>query len=282
MNNSYINKIKERPVLTYYFLTFLISWGSIAILGLIYGNPTASSVFQNKGPILMIPFLFGPFISSLLLTGLIDGRNGYKQLLSRLKPNAGYKWYAIAILFIPLLVMVLLGLLSLINPSFFPSIFSEKNKLELVMEGLVIGFFGGGLFEEIGWTGFVLPRLQQYHKPTFCGIFIGLLWALWHIYPTYFGSGDINGILSLDLFIPPLVFYITVLPAYRVLMVWLFVKTKSIIVTMIAHMSLTANTIFILTPDVSGSMLTLYYLILAAILWLIIALNNRRMGLIHL
>lgn len=274
MNNSYFNKIKKRPILTYYFLTFLISWGSIAILGLIYGNPTSSTIFQNKGPILMIPFLFGPFISGLLLTGLTEGRNGYKQLLSRFKPKAGFKWYAAALLFVPLIIIVILGLLSIINVSFMPSIFSENNKLELVMEGLAIGFFGGGLFEEIGWTGFVLPRLQQYHKPTISGIIIGLLWALWHIYPTYFGSGDINGNLSLDLFIPSLVFYITVMPAYRVLMVWLYVKTKSLIITMIAHMNLTANTIFILTPDVAGTMLTLYYLIFAGILWSIIVLKK--------
>jgi membrane protease YdiL (CAAX protease family) len=172
--------------------------------------------------------------------------------------------------------MVILGMLSLLNSSFIPSVFTEKNKLGVILEGLAIGFFGGGLFEEIGWTGFVLPKMLQKHRPTISGIIIGFLWALWHIYPTYFGSGDINGNFSFDLFIPPLVFYMLVLPAYRILMVWLFVRTKSMLVTMLAHMSLTANTIFILMPDVSSKMLSLYYFILAAILWLIVALTNKK------
>jgi uncharacterized protein len=40
---------------------------------------------------------------------------------------------------------------------------------------------GGPLFEEPGWRGFALPRLQQLHGPLIGGLILGSLWALWHL-----------------------------------------------------------------------------------------------------
>jgi membrane protease YdiL (CAAX protease family) len=43
---------------------------------------------------------------------------------------------------------------------------------------------GGPLFEEIGWRGFALPRLEQQWGPLGGTVILGLLWAAWH-YPQY-------------------------------------------------------------------------------------------------
>jgi uncharacterized protein len=40
---------------------------------------------------------------------------------------------------------------------------------------------GGPLFEEPGWRGFALPRLQRLHGPLVGGLILGSLWALWHL-----------------------------------------------------------------------------------------------------
>lgn len=262
-----VDWIRKRPIMSYYVLTFLISWGSMVVVGLIYGMPAKSAIFQQDGPILMMPFLLGPFLSGLLLTGITEGRMGYNKLLMRFHPRIGIKWYILAIAFIPALVILLLGVLSLFDADYLPPFFSQENKVETVLIGLAIGFLGGGLFEEIGWTGFVLPRMRTKRSLLASGLVIGYLWAIWHLLPTYWGSGDQNGNLSLALFIPPLVFYLTVLPAYRELMIWLYERTQSMLAVMLAHMSLTASTIFILSPGVVGNRLSLYYLLLAAVLW---------------
>jgi uncharacterized protein len=41
--------------------------------------------------------------------------------------------------------------------------------------------FGGPLFEEFGWRGFLQPHLEQMLPPWIAAICVGLLWAVWHI-----------------------------------------------------------------------------------------------------
>jgi membrane protease YdiL (CAAX protease family) len=41
--------------------------------------------------------------------------------------------------------------------------------------------FGGPLFEEFGWRGFLQPRLQQLLPPWAATICVGILWAAWHL-----------------------------------------------------------------------------------------------------
>jgi membrane protease YdiL (CAAX protease family) len=264
--------IREHSVLTYFALTFAISWGGVLILGAPHGMPTTSEQFEKLYPIVFLPYLLGPVISSILLTGLIDGKIGFRELLSRLSRwRVNARWYAVALLTAPLLAMTILLALSLTSPGFLPDILTADDRLALLSMGIAIGLFGGGLMEEPGWTGFAVPRLRRRYSVLTTGLIVGFVWGVWHFLPTYWGSGDSSGALSLSLLLPPCFFYASVLPAYRILMVWVYDRTESLLVAVLMHASLTANTLFVLAPSVEDVSLFLYYLVLAAVLWGIVA-----------
>jgi len=259
---------KRHPVLTYFVLTFIISWGGVLIMGAPHGMPTTSDTFEELYPIVFLPYLFGPLLSSLIATALIDGKDGLRRLFSRLLNwRVNGAWYAAAFLMVPLLALGILLPLSLVFPAYLPAIFTADQPGGLLLTGIAIGLFGGGLLEEPGWTGFALPRLRKRHDIFTSGLILGLVWGVWHFLPTYWGSGDAAGNLSLALLVPPCVFYAAVLPAFRVLMAWVYDRTQSLPVIMLMHASLTASTLFVLAPAAAGRQLILYYLLLAVVLW---------------
>jgi len=246
--------IKRHPVPAYFALTFAISWGGVLILGAPHGMPTTSEQFKKLWPIVFLPYFLGPSIASILLTCLVYGKAGFREFLSRLlRWRVGARWYAIAILTAPLLATVILLTLSLTSPVFLPSILNTTDKVGLIVSGIVVGLLFGGFLEEIGWTGFAVPGLRRNYGIFTTGLIVGFLWGGWHVLPTYWGSGDSSGVLSLSLLLPPCLFYVGALPVYRVLMVWVYDRTgKSLLVAILMHASLTTSTLFILSPSAQG------------------------------
>lgn len=264
--------IKNQSVLSYFILTFVISWGGVIILGTPYGMPTTREHFDKLYPIVLLPYLLGPVMSSILLICLVDGKSGFKKLLSgMIRWRVGAQWYAISIFTAPILVLGILFVFSLKSQAFLPAIFTTDDKLSLLLTGIAIGIIGGGLMEEPGWTGFAVTRLRKKNNIFVTGLFVGILWGVWHFLPTYWGSGDASGVLSLSLLLPPCFFYLAVLPAYRVLMVWVFFRTESLLIVILMHASLTSSTLFVFAPSLEGMPLFLFYLVLSAFLWLIVA-----------
>ncbi len=273
--------IRRHPVLTYYVVAFVISWSGVLILGAPYGMPTTSERFVKVWPIVFAPYFLGPTIAGLLMTGLVSGRAGLRTLLSRLlRWRVGIRWYAVALLTSPLLVSLLLFLLSLGSNEYVPAIVTSDDRVGLLVMGLVVGFFFGGLLEELGWTGFAVPALRQRYSIFAAGLIAGLLHGLWHVLPGFWGSGDASRALIVSAFVPPLFFFAGVLPSFRILMVWVYDRTESLLISMLMHGSLTATTLFILAPAARGTSLVIYYLILTPAVWLLVALaltaNRRR------
>jgi membrane protease YdiL (CAAX protease family) len=146
---------------------------------------------------------------------------------------------------------------------------NADNKLEILIQGLMIGIFGG-LVEELGWTGFLIPKLIQKNKIFITGLLVGLFWGIWHIPMTYWASGDMNGTFSMDLFLPPFIFYLAVLPVYRIFMIWVYSQTSSLLLAILTHASLIFTTLFVLKPIATGFLLIIYYILLSLTLWFLI------------
>jgi hypothetical protein len=264
--------IKRHPVPVYFVLTFAISWGGIL---LIIGGPAAipgtPEQVQKLFPFTLVALFAGPSVAGLLMTAFISGREGRRDLLSRLlRWRVSARWYAAALLTGPLLVAAVLFGLALLSPEFIPGIISTNDKVGLLMFGLAWGLIGGGLLEELGWTGFAVPRLRPRYGAVTTGLIVGLLWGAWHFLIAFWASRGLAGQGSLPNFVGGfLAFYIIALPAYRVLMVWVYDGTESLPVAMLMHAILSASTI-ILQPQSTAGNLT-WNLALAAALWIVVA-----------
>ena len=265
--------IKRYAVLTYYVLTFVISWGGVLLVsGGPSGIPASTEEAARLLGIGVLAMLVGPSVTGILMIRLVYGVAGLHDFLSRLlKWQVSVRWYAVVILATPLLLMVTLLALALTSPTFLPAIFVTEDKVSLLLTGIMVGL-AAGIFEEIGWTGFAIPRLRQHYGVLTTGLIVGFLWGAWHYMVAFWGSGDATGAFSWMLFLPQMLFYVGVLPAYRVLMVWVYDHTESLLMAMLMHASLTGSVLFIfMPPALAGLPLMTWYLVLTAALWGIVA-----------
>jgi membrane protease YdiL (CAAX protease family) len=270
--------IKGHPLVSYFALTFAISWGGVLLViggpGGIPGNPEQ---FETLLPVVILALLAGPSVAGLLLTGLVDGRAGFRELLSwLLRWRVGVRWYAVALLTAPLLFTAIPLALSLLFPEFLPGIFTTDDKASLLLLGIAAGLVAG-IFEELGWTGFAIPRLRLRYGVLSTGLIVGVLWGAWHFLVNFWSSGSPSGGLSLVLLLHSVLFSVGILPAFRVLMVWVYDRTGSLLVAMLMHVSLTTSNV-ILAPLATGVPLVTWPLVLAAATWVVVgavAVANR-------
>ena len=259
--------IKTHSVLTYFVLTFIFTWGCMAMAIYPSGFPITEEQFETAGALVYVAMLVGPSGAGILLTGLLDGRAGVHKLLSRLiKWRVGVRWYAVALLTAPLLITTILLSLSLISSEFQPTIFTSNNKTAAVLTAIAVGL-AVGFFEELGWTGFAVPRMRQHYGVLTTGLTIGIVWGAWHFLP-FWESDTFSGVFPLFLLILRLFFW---LPPYRVLMVWVYDNTESLLVSVLMHASLVASLTIFVPVELSGATLMIWILAWSAALWIFVA-----------
>jgi membrane protease YdiL (CAAX protease family) len=210
-----------------------------------------------------------PAIVGLLLTGLVAGRSGYRDLLARLlRWRVSVRWYAVALLTAPLLTVAVAVLLALAlrSPDFVPAALTTPDPLKVlplgVMAGLVTGFC-----EELGWTGFAIPRLRRWYGVFATGLLVGVVWGAWH-FPLFREDTSFSGTLQLTLLLVQLFAW---LPAFRVLMVWVYDRTSSLLVVMLMHASLVATQLIARPPVTEAATSLVWTLAWAAALWVVVA-----------
>ena len=261
--------ISRHPVATYFALTFTISWGGVLlVIGGLDGMTGPRAQDNPLFPLAVLAMVAGPSVAGILLTGVIDGRAGLREFRSRLlRWRVGARWYALALLAAPLVAAAAALALSLFSPEFLPGIFVVDDKASVLLLGLVVGLTAG-FFEELGWTGFAIPRLKPRYGILATGLIVGVLWSAWHFLVTVWGIGDRAGTMPVALFV--ILDGLAGLPAFRVLMVWVYDRTESLFLGMLMHLSITACTL-IVTPRTIGVPLLIYGLVFAAAVWAVIA-----------
>ncbi len=139
---------------------------------------------------------YGIFFAALIMTALTLGKGGVIALLKRfLIWRVGGKWYLVAFLLVPslnLLGVVLNAALSS-QPIDFSTVLAYKifgssaNLVILILPYLLFDAVTNG--EEMGWRGYVLPRLQAKHSALASSLILGVIWGLWHL-PKFMAPGN--------------------------------------------------------------------------------------------
>jgi membrane protease YdiL (CAAX protease family) len=163
--------ITRYPVATYLGLAFAISWGGFVLVVGPGGFPGNGSQFDSLMPLVAVAMLAGPSVAGILLTALVSGRAGLRELLSRLLTwRVAGPWYAAALVPAPVLAAAVLMSLSLTSP-----IFDEEGRAALLLVAIAVGLTT--VLEEVGWTGFAVPRLRLRYGVFRTGIILGLVWG---------------------------------------------------------------------------------------------------------
>jgi membrane protease YdiL (CAAX protease family) len=271
--------IKRHAVVTYYAFVFAISWGGVFIVVGPTGFPGTAAQVERLMPLVILALLLGPALGGPVLTGLVYGRSGLQAFLARLLNwRVAARWYAVALLTAPLLMMAVLLALSLFSREFIPGIFTSNHKATLLLVGIATAV-AAGFFEELGWTGFAIPELKRHYGVISTGLIVGVLWGAWHLLVYVWTSGTISGALSFAGYLLDAFLFLTL---FRVLMVWVYDRTGSLLVAMFMHGSLTASARIFMPPGIAGVPLLTFDLVWVAALCVVIAViaaaNRRRLA----
>lgn len=255
--------LRRYPLIAYFALAYGISWSGIVIVLGATGFDLANLRPLDTGIIFAL-MLLGPSASGLSMTAHLEGRAGLCRLwLSLVRWHVGIRWYALALMTMPVVLLAVLWPLGiLLDPAFEP-----RFQWPLFAIGLV-----AGSFEEIGWTGFATPRLLARQRLFVAGLSLGLGWALWHVLVDFRQNFTMMGIAWLLEFA---VFYLGALTAYRLLMTWIFANTRSLLLAVLMHASYT-GWLLVLYPATSFQQGLVWQTAFAAALWLVVAVVMTR------
>jgi membrane protease YdiL (CAAX protease family) len=158
-----------------------------------------------------------PSVLAVIFTGILYGKAGIKALLKRLLIwRVNPLWYIFALLFVfivyhlPYLICNLLG-------DNFP-IYIGKQYYLIPIHFIGAFIFWGPMGEELGWRGYVLPRLQAKFSPLTSSIILGFIWAVWHLPLFYISNSSQYGNSFLS--------YIMLVVGFSIFYTWIYKNTK--------------------------------------------------------
>ncbi len=230
--------LRRHPLIGYFLLANGISWLTLLVLGGLLALPAG---------LVVALFTVGPTVAAATVTVVVDGRAGLRLLLRRVVLwRVGLRWYLVALLGIPLIILLAALILPGALASFRPMA-PVRWLVTYVIVFVVDGIAGGPLFEEPGWRGFALPRLQAQLGPLGGTLLLGVLWGIWHLPQFYLvpaWAAESGGLSPTTVG----VFLLMVL-ALAPLMTWLFNHTRgSALLAILAHASVNTAQVAMVNP----------------------------------
>jgi uncharacterized protein len=204
------------PLTTFFLLTYALSWWSIPFGG-------------------QLPH--GPALAAILVLAVTEGRHGLAGLWRQFtRWRVAWYWYCVAPGIVVGYHLVALGLNLLRGATLAETASLDGWRvLLLVLPLLALG----GQWEELGWCGYALPRLQQRfahlaYGPLIASLILGVLRGVWHLPLFAYGFIPWYDVVFLSL-------------AMQFTLSWLYNRTGgSLPVVMLLH--LTSNVAGVIMP----------------------------------
>ncbi|MEE4259492.1 MAG: CPBP family intramembrane glutamic endopeptidase [Bacteroidales bacterium] len=255
-------------IILFCFLAYFISWGSKFLIS---AADTGLLIHQIPKGLLELIAQFGPTIAGIITIFVLSGRIGILGLIKNLSRfNIKIKWYLFALLF-ELILFIIIVLL--IGP--FMDINADKDSISwwqsiknFLLNTIYLTLLTG-LGEEIGWRGFLLPKLQACFPIIFSAIILSIINSLWHLRTTdliFILNGNLTGFWHS--FLPDMGLRFIISTPVIFVIVYLFNKTKgSLIVMILFHGS--SNASYEWVKDITGVNDPSFILpLFAGVLWL--------------
>jgi uncharacterized protein len=163
------SRVRRHPLIWFAVLSIVLSWWAWPLYSLdLLPVPVAS---------------FGPFLAALIVLAVTEGRSGIVGLLRRMgRWRVGAVWYLVALA----LPLALSAAAVMINVALGAQVDLSMAAVSWVgifpafaMALLIPGF--GGAWEEPGWRGYAVPRLQSGRTALRAALILGLLISGWHL-----------------------------------------------------------------------------------------------------
>lgn len=251
--------LRRYPLVGYFMLTYGITWaGVLALVGT--SGLRSGELEMPRGMFVWGAMLAGPSVAGLLLTLVVSGREGrrdFRRRLTRWRVPPG--WYA-TLLVAPTIGTLVVGALALASPDFTPWLLVERDRSVVALMFVALVF--GAAVEELGWTGFATPGLRRRLGLFETAVVLGLLHGVWHFLADFSGRAGAPPLLYFPRFV---IFWVVGLVVLRLLMVWAYEHTGSLLLGQLIHASYTAP-LFLLTPPAAsaGQLLALWTLFTVA------------------
>jgi uncharacterized protein len=132
---------------------------------------------------------------------------------------------------------------------------------------------GNERHQERRHEGFAIPTWRRRHGIVATGVFVGIWWSAWHLLPNICSSRAAAGELAMSVHLTATAIGVLVgyLTAFRVLMVWVYGRTESLLVAMLMHASFTASLLILNPLEIAGAHLVTFSFTLAAVVWVVVA-----------
>jgi uncharacterized protein len=161
--------VKRHRLTAFFILAYALSWWAWIPYALgVFPNPVAS---------------FGPFLAALVVLALTEGKAGLLGLFRRMvRWRVAPGWYAVALL-LPAVLTAVAAMLNVMLGAQAPSPAQlgawpgilPTFAIVLLVPGV------GGAWEEPGWRGYAVPRLQHGRSALVASLILGVLIAGWHL-----------------------------------------------------------------------------------------------------
>jgi len=230
VKSRFTNLIRKNQVTSFILFTLFFSYA----IGLPFNIWTtkhfkgSSEFIATYLPRLII--VIGPALAATIVTYFVKRRHGVKNLVMKLIPRKDHwPWY----LLLPIITSSITITSFLVGGFHFDtlSIIITDHWIvfigHLILQTLIIG-----IGEELGWRGWLLPKLSEKYSLAVTILFVTIVWGLWH-FPILLKGHNIV--------IP----WLFLLVSESVILSWIWLKAKgNIFIFAITHASINSPQFF--------------------------------------